>query len=369
MQYCEDELNSKPDPNLFLVLNIATNESGRSLTRAGEFSFEQPELDTEKINSLRVIIAENKEGDAQNKIKYNVSYDFLSSFAVSGLRYKIDFECPYKIYLIANEQSLSDDVQKKLKDLDPDAIYDANTLENIDLTASNYVQIDNTSSDPKPIAMSEIFEIDPYPHPDNNIENQTVTFEKNLFVTRTTTKFSFQIKKGDDVADAALKVKSIKITGLGDKEFLFPKNTVYSPVKDTPSSEPFGGREITSFDLPEKCGVGDYVFTLPENMSSIDGSGIEYAPPIYFTESKGNAEGGKFTCSISMDGEYYLGPLTLPNLGVLPRNTHVKVIITINNKSLKAEVSLVPYIGCILDPSFGLADEEENGNEDETTEE
>lgn len=362
MQYSEDELKAKTQ-DLYLLLNVAVAEPVNSQTRAltGDDYFEQAVLNTEKMTSLRVIIIENGPDDTQHNIKYNYKETYLNAprFITSGLKFKVDFECKYKIYLIANEEGLAEDVQETLRDLQEESVYVPSYLEDIilqaDIDSTDNVLLDNTSLNGgslKPVPMTEIFGVDACPAPTGDPEYINVSLVKDAFVTRAATKFSFSIVDEGN-SDIDIDVKAIKITGLGEKEFLFPKDTEYSPVKDIPSSEPYGGREITSFDLPEENGIGDYVFTLPENIKS----GSEYAPPIYFTESKGNAEGKKFTCSISFDGENYLGPAELPNLDMLPRNTHVKVLITIKNHSFKASVSLVPYIGCFLDPWFGLPDD------------
>ena len=52
---------------------------------------------------------------------------------------------------------------------------------------------------------------------------------------------------------------------------------------------------------------------------------------------------------------------TLPRLGSLFRNTHVKVNIVFN--PLEWQVDVEPYWGVVLDPKFGLDDPKEKTNE------
>ena len=56
---------------------------------------------------------------------------------------------------------------------------------------------------------------------------------------------------------------------------------------------------------------------------------------------------------------------TLPRLGSLFRNTHVKVNIVFNDYTLEWQVDVEPYWGVTLDPIFGLDDPKEETNESE----
>ena len=48
------------------------------------------------------------------------------------------------------------------------------------------------------------------------------------------------------------------------------------------------------------------------------------------------------------------GPVELPNLPFLPRNTHVVINIHLTGTDIECTVKLVPYTGIWLDPDFGI---------------
>lgn len=376
MQYSEEELRHREEGELFLVLNVDASHSGGGYTRAvnDPASFEPAEFNTEKMQSLRVIIIDDQNGsETQNKIIFNDHSLLNNSIRISGWKYKIDFYTKYKVYLIANEAGLPDAIQATLSSLKVGSDCMPETLENIDI--SNQVNIESGSAlinneksfltgdeVPKPIPMTEVFTVDPIarPNADSNQEVIKVNVEKDMFIIRAASKFSFYIKKKQGQADGNYgSIKSIRITGIGKKEYLFPNGTEYDPNKTEESNNPYGGREITDFKVPSEGNEpGSYDFVLPQavDISSITDE-YSFCPQIYFPEGFGISKETPFQCSISYvgdDGEFFLEPVTLDNLPNLPRNTHVKVIITVSGHSIDAAVTVVPYTGVILDPFFGL---------------
>ncbi len=355
-----DNTENPWDGSLTLVLDVGVVEPGSFPTRAlsstrdidGTNSYyENPTLAEEKMQSLRVIIVDPK----KDEIIHNELESFVNSpgLRISGLRFQIDFETDYKVFLIANEVGLPDAVVNLLED--PKAEGDktlVDVLSAIQLSgmAGGPVLIDNYENDPhKPIPMSEIYDVSAVAFPNTNLETVKVELKKSFFVTRAASKFSFRFlkKEGYVEEDNNLEIKSIKVFGLGDKEFLFPTSTVYNPAKDTESAA--SGREITKFGVPSDAAAEEFIFDLGEFPIKIKDVTATihplYSPLYYFGESLGDAN-RKLFCSISYDGVNYLPAQELPNLPyALPRNTHVIVQVTLGNDgALLYEVEVLPWV-------------------------
>lgn len=361
MQHGEDELNPLED-GISLILNISTGDISGFGTRAVESPdrFEQATWATEKIQTLRIILVDVQPGsETVNKVIHNYNTGDLgyARFDLSGIRLDhLSFSSKYNVYLIANEKALPEEIRNKFNDaaLPAGSIYpkDGNA-ENLleDIVVSNMANISSGSAlinnessfltggqSPKPIPMTEIFEITTDPRPDTNAEDIKHYMVRNFFITRAASKFSFRFNNGEEISDKTLEIKSVKISGLTKQEYLFPKNTVYSQngteyittgsYQDYSSLNPKEGMEITSFSVPTGDSNKEYVFDISQKISEIGSEGVEYNPQIYFPESKGNSTGGMFRCSLSFDGTNYSAPITLPNLNALPRNTHVLINVT-----------------------------------------
>lgn len=372
----EENLSKEWDGDLFLKLNVTVAENGmESFTRAlgTEDYFEEPTLETEKLQTLRVIIIkEKKKSEDNDTITYNRTYNSL--YSLSNDRFEVEFSTTYRIYLIGNEAGLEGLIRKE-SDLDVSddseendinfnsfiegEAYITGTLENLEFCASvaaSPILINNTGdeSEKKPIPMTEIFSVTTQSRPDSSAEVIEITRNENLFITRTASKFSFVIKNNPEQTNVNYGIiKYIRITGLRNKEYLFPNGTKYDPEEGSESFNDFGGREITDFN--ELTTVSsDYFFSLPDYTLT---SEHKFAPELYFPESKGGNvtdTSGIFKCSISYDGETYLELVNLPNLTSLPRNTHVKVIISISGNKIEATATVLPYTGVNLNPTFGI---------------
>ncbi len=372
-----EEFDTSSD--FFLLLNIHTGDSNFGLTRAEELgiTYEQATEGRELMNTLRVIIV-NQE---THIIAHN---DFIrlpeASTFKDGLKYKVDLDTDYKVYLIANEEGIPNYLNL-FKIIQIGESYPESELENIVIGSEEGGQpiISNTSAE-LPVPMTEIFDIHTSASKSTLTANEVVQNE-TFFITRTASKFSFYFFVSDDYklldsSEEQLAIKSVKINGLGKNEYLFPNDTYYTPGKDTDRTSI--KREITSFKLPtENNGIGAYTFELPtafklselptkpDNFNSnnptaglTDAQVREYVPLIYFPESQGNAS-GNLECTISFDGENYLPPVSLPNLpNKLPRNTHVVVIITLNGQSLDASVKIQPFAEQKLTFQYGLMRDE-----------
>lgn len=370
-----------PDSDFFLQLNINSGDANHGLTRAEaeelKVSFEQATDGRELMNTIRVVIV-NQFTDI---IEHN---DFLrlpkASLSKDGLKYKVDPNTDYKVYLIANEEGIAD-FNTLFADIKVGNTYLANSLEQIVIGSSEggLPIIEDTQSD-LPVPMTEIFDITTSTDKATSTDNGVVQNE-TFFITRAASKFSFYFFISDDFeelnpADNQTVIQSVKIGNLGKNEYLFPFETKYTPDKDADRTNV--KREITKFTIPEEGnGLGDYVFDLPNpfklsdlpkkpsgfnpnNTEDLEGSNIrKYAPLIYFPETKGDKVDGLY-CTISFDGENYLTPVKLPNLPYrLPRNTHVVVIITVGATSMDVIVDVQPYAQVVLNPDFGLTRDEE----------
>lgn len=361
------------DGDLYLKLNVAVAQGGTGIATRAVDGFENPTLEAEKLQTLRVIIVK-KEGSGENvtrTIKYNRPYNSLNS--LSSDRFKVEFSTDYTIYLIGNEAGLAGLLPLTGEDrsLTPTEflkkyysenqeyfdIPDYYRLENLVITAPSsdspilINNVDKDENEATPIPMTEMFTVTTMSKdviPSSNAEEVVMTENKTLFITRAATKFSFTFKKGDDLPDNLPEntfptIKAVKISGLSDTEYLFPNATTYTNIND--------GREITEFNVPTGSNSSqDFVFNLPEaeqvNIAQLSGEGITYSPQIYFPESKGKSGNPKeaFQCSISYDGEDYLTPVNLDNLPYfLPRNTHVKVNIIIHRATLEISVEVVDW--------------------------
>lgn len=379
-------LHEYPDSGnaeLRLLLKVSVAEPGdvsseSESTRADDVYFEQPELDCEKLHSLRVIIVESKTG----VIVHNYFENFNKSVTKTTLLpLEVEFATDYEVYLIGNESGItgldySDIFNVQLAQ---GKVYPENLLENLKLSASvtGAPIITNSTGSVSLIPMSEKFSLRTIDHP-VGVEEIKVNMEKEMFLTRAASKFTFNFFKSADYnGDNSLRIKGIKISGLGTEEYLIPSETVYSPDKYEVSENPYKGRLITSFGVPEDNAVGDYIFSIPSDYQSrfiVENlpvqnpdnpkqvSVAQYSPTLYFPETLGNSGEDKFQCSITFDGKEYMPAITLPNLPSLPRNTHVIVNIVIGNEgALFFRIIVEPWTSRYYEVDFstnvGIADD------------
>lgn len=381
MQYEGDEPQLQTG-DLNLILNIHTGDANNGLTRAEiDENFEQATLDRELMQTLRVIIVNQYNGIIVHKDFINLQ----NATSIDGLKYKVDFETKYKVYLIANEYGIPN-YNQIFSEIKVGQQYEKDYLENqvIEIAEAGKPIINASQSD-LPVPMTEIFEITTEKPKQLTVSNEVIQ-EETFFITRAASKFSFYFFKADDLellesTENQCEIKSIRIGGLGKNEYLFPNETDYFPEKKDRNDRNNDNRDITSFKIPnQENGTGDFTFELQTPFklkdlptkspnfniknptAGLSESGIKkHVPLIYFPESKGN-ESGDLDCTISFDGENYLPAVRLPNLPYkLPRNTHVVVIITVNATSIDVVVDVQPFAQVDLNPDFGLT-RDENGN-------
>lgn len=335
----------------------------RVVSRASEgVDFEEADDAFEKAKTLRVIITRPS---ANNVVEHNFStkYDEVWE-TLDAQKFNVISGERKNVYLIVNESGLPEALQDQLKGIEEGAplAVDLAAL-TIDVEpGAKY--IDNSATE-KYIPMTEFYELHvPYASTLTAVEDGKKVWSPKytLFVTRTATKFSFTATRAEGaILSKGLQITSITFsgttegTGLDTQEYLFPRNTVYSPTKLEASTEKLNGREIISFVTPPTTETYSYTFT-PENFGLFGSSMSEsikpaYIPSDYFLES--GLKEFIVTVTTKVDDEVKVWSAPFPNLPSLPRNTHVIVNFTFNMTDIEAQVDLVPYIGVWLDPVFG----------------
>lgn len=137
---------------------------------------------------------------------------------------------------------------------------------------------------------------------------------------------------------------------------------MYDPAKYPVS---WDNRYITAYDVPADATVTDYVFPDAEfefTTGYTVGNLYTYAPELYFAETRLPADPQEYILTLRMTeysevtgrNESYTVRRTLPNLPSLPRNTHVKINLTLTGGRLDCVVDVLPYTGVFLNPDFGI---------------
>lgn len=359
-----------PDAVVNLSFSVTVSDAdpasrGALVTNPDDDNYFEPEAtDYEKIHTLRVIILRN-DIERGRIVEHNRLIDFDAPVITTGeQRFSVIGGEAKTVYLIANEASTGYDFTNMLQ---VGSSYTAGTLENLTIApdaANGLLLFDNSaaSATKSYIPMGESYEFFvPYP---SQLTGGVYNAGK-LFVTRAAVKFSFKITAlyGD-----GLYLKNLMVNGLADKEYLLPHNTYYDPPKGTPgianpSTIPnpgLAGHFITSYEIPSGTTHGSYV-VYRETPIALGKEPQSITTGFYFCESKMGPtapDGDPYTVSITLtdaDGDDQLFPaVPLPNLPILPRNTHVKVNITLAHSDVTCEVEVVPYTGVWLDPDFGI---------------
>lgn len=380
----------QPEIYLTLSVNVAETGSRQTGSRAGDqeppYYFGPAASRWEMIHTLRVIIT-RPDSDGGEIIEHNKIFTMPEPGTTwsSTVANRLDFPVrggEFKtLYLIANEESTGHAAELgALKEGDSYYDYKAGAIENmtIDATQStvpgnddtNLCLIDNRKEQGKsylPMSEKYVFFLPDAKNYEADADGHRFASAGRLFVTRAAVKFSFDV-----TADygKGLYLKRISFNGLADREYLLPHNTVYSPQKMVPDllrpvENPPLERIITYYEIPRTANHSTFEFPLSIDAALPDGPALSPDAPLtldqefYFCESAlTSPDGNPYSVSVTLtDGEgdeYRYPDIALPNLPSLPRNTHVKVNISFQNLTPKAEVALVPYIGVNLRPSFGF---------------
>lgn len=346
-------------------------ESNIMTTRAGDYFFEDPSNDYERlITSLRVIIIRT---DKNNLIETNEFYDFESfnnSIDKLGyLHFSIIPDENKRIYFIANELTFPREIRETLaSSLIGEYLRD--DFFDMKWTLDKPVPLLDNNNNPAYIPMTEFFDFYADSKNVDSIDEDGVgTIIKDYFITRAATKFRFSIEDGysGKPAGPGFRIKALHFSKLSNEEYVFPHDTEYSPSKYDVSQEYHGGRAVTYFTTPSTAKTFDYTFypdrlgmsgTIFQNMNS------GWSPLLYFAETRLATENG-FSIGAEIefdnpdpDGDCLIkyANVNLDNLPQLPRNTIVDIVIKVLPTDVRFSVALVPYYVTTLKPEFGFDD-------------
>lgn len=315
--------------------------------------FEAPVSEYEYINTLRVIIVRTSaDGLRADSIEHNRKFvsAVKGSLEYDNMTFKVKGGENKRVYLIANEDFVCANTGYDFNKLAAGTPYPAGELESITLTRQKDSPLIDNRTGGTYVPMSECFSLS-VPKPADPGDRYIF---KDMFITRAAVKFSFIFRMADGTGEIpGMSVGGIRVDGLADSEYLMPRATVYDPAKHLPADTPLGGRFITDYEIPAAAAHTEFAFTDKVQLKQLPDSAF-YHPLVYLPESRK----GKYTVTIkvgdSEDEAGYFEPVTLPNLPMLPRNTHVVVLMTLTGTGVNAEVRLVPYTGVWLNPDFGI---------------
>ncbi len=308
--------------------------------------------DGEKMQTLRIIIVR-----PDGTVEHNRYYDFhqvpttyfaTAQFEVVGGETK-------KVYLFANENTKFDS-GRKVANYDFAAIKVGEQFPTNDITGKD-IETDETSlievndaltQMALPLFMSECHSVIVPEKKDKNVE---------LIIVRAAVKFTFRII---NTSNEPLALNQLTISKLARREYLLPKDVVYATE---PSEDGTTITYIESYKVPMPGNNEHYNFkaaftdkTVPAK--SATGNGEVVLDPIYLLESNYNDDpsttGRNYKISLTVGDETYENGY-FNNLTALPRNTHVVVDVTLNDKltGLDCVVRVYPYGEYWLDPEFG----------------
>lgn len=207
-------------------------------------------------------------------------------------------------------------------------------------------------------------------------EREDVMQDVTLFMPYAAAKATFRFITDHNYKGPGSKVTGIRLLGINWSEYVFPKETTYSPAKYTGQGEGYvnivdGNRryinDFASVDLPAgREGTGSYTYTLEEPFLFSETIG-EYGP-IYFPESINKArattdepDANNFRVQVELEGLGWLDaqPLVSDILHVdgfdaIARNTHLVIEIHFGEKYITWNAIEAPYNTVTLKPGFGI---------------
>lgn len=190
---------------------------------------------------------------------------------------------------------------------------------------------------------------------DESEQEETFGYRKTLWITRAAVKFTYEITNNQ--SKGTVKLKGLRMKKMAGKAYFMPRVL----ERD--------GHEIKEFAVPVETMENNEHFEFKYDLSASEelqkGKPL-VLPPIYllegkYTDKNGVKEDG-LACNyqaalvLERNGEEVTTSyMYLPNLPVLPRNTHVVVRATINDPSdIKWQVDVAPYGEVLLEPGFGI---------------
>lgn len=326
----------------------------RADTLPGDDYYGDPATPHERIRTLRAIIL-RPDGRVEHNVylQRTIPADGLGQY--SYIRVKVVGGETKTVYLFANEASLAHcGVDVNLNDYTAGTTFPKDDFSKYQLNCdAGQPLIDNENGTEKlDIPMTEAFDVDiRLPQADGTDYEQSA----DLFITRATVKFSFHFQS-TAVPTVAYSFSELAIESIGNREYLMPDaaSVTYVPEK----SHSFEDRYITKYEVPS--GTENMVYTfhpgdkLTFTTDYVPKTEIAYEPQLYFAETKLAAD-KKYILKLKLAGdEDYCAEVPLPNLPSLPRNTHVKINVSLENSDVSCTVDVLPYTAVPLNPSFGF---------------
>ncbi len=325
-------------PLVSLDVCVALSDVSDVLTRAAGYA--DAANDNEKMHTLRIIIVRpdwtveaNRLIDlrAASALKHQVA----EPFEVFGNEWK-------RIYLFVNEgtEAKATDgtgLPRRLVDYRLDQIVVGSNFPVRDINELKIRLEDDTDQIEGPLPMSEMHEC---------FVNKESDQSCNLFVTRAAVKFTFHLINH---SSRDITLDGLTIDKMAHVEWYMPRASYGEPNTD-------GVREITEYEVP--ASVGYYVYRWNASLTNgvtVKSSGEEVLPPIYLLEGKYTDDADPRNYSMEISVNNIKRKHFFPELGTLPRNTHVVVHITCDaDTKVSCQVDVIPYSQVILEPDFGL---------------
>lgn len=361
---CMDEV--QPDTSTAtLILHTALLDKTRAVDISADNSVEY-------MYTLRIVVLH-----ADGSVEHNVYVDFGNFPQTECFRIlEVTRNETKKIYLIANEESVSSELHGKLETL---TVGD-NTFRSI---------VDELYFTPdyrNPIPMSSVYDVP---------VNAESLVERQFYLVRAATKFAFHFT---NERENAVSVDAITISGIvgttyliphkKEKEMLFEDEQFFwidwmKKVADESQKHPedvtLADRRgwIQDYDIPSGQAHEAVIVRSPTlvpgltyHVNEAPTPGEKMFPVFYLPESKnlknGMQEYGEqaYTMTLhltekNLEGETgtseekeVLFSRLFPNLKALFRNTHILVDVTFWEEGVKVDV--IPYSEVVLNPDFGL---------------
>lgn len=393
------DINEVPDSGDMLTMRLKLDMGleGREISYdKNPTDYESPTKGYEDVKTLRVIILRGNDNTVE--AARIVDLDAECKPVNGNLEFKVRAQDKKTIILIANELSLPSPDPDKFETAS-DYLTQFMTRPNatVKISESQMEQLmewkaampgtlpDATAglfSDSKygkHLPLTEIFKVETIAL-EPNVDREDVMQDVTLFMPYAAAKATFYFTADDGYKDLGSKVTGIRLLGINWSEYVFPKETTYSPAKYTDKGEGYVSTEnseryITDFaavDLPAgREGMGSYTYTLDEPVvikKYADEDPEAMRGPIYFPESINKFETtdeqsiiNNFRVQVKLEGLDWFDaqPLTdnilhVDGFDAIARNTHLQIHINFGLKEITAEVTLVPYVGVNLDPNFGV---------------
>lgn len=326
-----------------LDINVSLTDVMHSgITRAGGDGYENAANGYELMSTLRIIVVRPDNTVEENRF---ISFrDVLQHYGDE--RFKVRGKETKRVYLFANENSPIDiqsedgarfNLKEELDRIKKGSTFPADKFGKLKVMLDEGKQL---AVNPHYVPMNEC----------HTVEVGETDQQADLFIIRAAVKYSFYVK---NESSQDKTVTGYAVHDMARQAYFLPRGVTY---EDAEGSDGTAYKEIKEFEVPE---TEYYTYRVDANYPLRKGKEITLPPSRYFLEGKhvyvgegGTDEKKNYSVSLWVDGAELKG--FLENVPQLPRNTHVKVYITIKNTSIDWKVDVRPYTEVTLDPDFGL---------------